>query len=416
MANAPSPILNAFLLNHAAWFTTIADATMQKEGAPGFSANVSNGHGHITIAADGAVDRDLIESGLSWIRERSARRLLIWSERDDRGLDIALQSRGLTESFCPRWMLRDLADPLPGFPVPESIRIDRANASDLDALSAAAEIPYVDLDLARKVLTPAYAASVWMLLARDGGSGPVVGHLTLFLPNDDSGWAGVYGAGVEENLQRRGIGTALTLEACRIARDAGITHLSLNATPAGERAYRKAGFEVIGDGRTWFTEIDVNDPGPDKATIDWAERLAGGHASAADATRAASLSMPNGESPLAFAGRFDQADSGRWLLGHGATREIPALAKLKMWSELEIALADPGTVNRLLEPHGRTPLHSAVLENDPELVAKLLDAGADTSIKDRDFDSTASGWAHHLGRTELARMIDTMPKRRQSHL
>lgn len=400
-----------FLDNHAAWFTTIADATMPTPEASGFSANIVNGHGHITIASGMPVDRDVIDSGLSWIRERSGERLLIWSEGDERGLDIALRSRGLSESFCPRWMVRGLAEPPADFPVPDSVVIEQADANDLVALEAATDIPYVDLVLARKVLQPAFASSVRMLIAREDESGPIVGHLILFFPNDDSGWAGVYGTGVRAARQRRGIGTRLTLAACQIARDAGATYLSLNATPDGERAYRKAGFRIVGDGRTWYMNISRNDPGPNSETIDWAEHLAAGTPVTTDADRAVLPSMPNGESPLAFAARFDQAESARWLLEHGAVREIPALAKLKMYPDLDLAFADPEIVNRLLEPHGRTPLHTAVLENDRKLVMRLLDVGADTLIRDREFGSTASGWAHHLGRTELAHMIDATEKR-----
>jgi GNAT superfamily N-acetyltransferase len=302
-------------------------------------------------------------------------------------------------------MLRDLSLPLPEIRYPESIRIARASLDDIPDLTKSADIPYVDLDLASKILRPGYESTIWMLLARDGESGPIVGHLTLFVPKDDSGWGGVYGAGVRPDRQRRGIGSALTLAACRIAHEAGATHLSLNATPDGERAYRKAGFAIVGDGRTWFAEFRANESGPDRETVAWAERLARGNPTDADSSLALIETMPNGESPLAFAARFDQAASARWLIEHGAVREIPALAILGMWSEIETAVNDPSLLNARIRPHGRTPLHIAVMENNRNLVSLLLSAGADTTIRDDEFRSTAGDWARHFGRFDLARMI-----------
>jgi ribosomal protein S18 acetylase RimI-like enzyme len=275
----------------------------------------------------------------------------------------------------------------------------------LPELEKAADIPYIDLDLAAKTLRPGYESTVWMLLARDGESGPIVGHLTLYVPNDGSGWGGVYGAGVRPNRQRRGIGSALTLAACRIAHETGATHLSLNATPDGERAYRKAGFEVVGDGRTWFAEFRADVPGPDRETVAWAERLARGIPTDTDSSMALIETMPNDESPLAFAARFGQASSALWLIEHGAARDIPALAKLGLWSEIEAALRDPHLVNARIPPHGRTPLHIAVMENDRKLVSLLLAAGADTTIRDDEFGGTPQEWANHFSRTGLARMI-----------
>ena len=63
--------------------------------------------------------------------------------------------------------------------------------------------------------------------------------------------------GVAETHQRRGIGGALTLAGCRLARDLGCTHALLNATPQGELLYRSLGFRSLGTGQTWWRH-----PGP----------------------------------------------------------------------------------------------------------------------------------------------------------
>lgn len=52
--------------------------------------------------------------------------------------------------------------------------------------------------------------------------------------------------------RRGGIGRALTLAACRLARELGCTHPVLNATPEGELLYSTVGLERLGEGRTWW--------------------------------------------------------------------------------------------------------------------------------------------------------------------
>jgi ankyrin repeat protein len=55
--------------------------------------------------------------------------------------------------------------------------------------------------------------------------------------------------------------------------------------------------------------------------------------------------------------------------------------------------------------HGATPLHWAVMGNRPESVRLLLEVGADPEARDRQFDSTPSGWAIHLGKSEAAKAL-----------
>jgi ribosomal protein S18 acetylase RimI-like enzyme len=130
--------------------------------------------------------------------------------------------------------------------------IERAGQHDLPALQVARDVPYLNMDESRIVLDPANAKNMQMFLAREEASGDIAGIIVLFTPQDGSKQAGIYGAGVRCDLQRRGIGSALTAMACQAARGTGAHAISLNATPSGERVYRKLGFEVIGDGQTWF--------------------------------------------------------------------------------------------------------------------------------------------------------------------
>lgn len=83
-----------------------------------------------------------------------------------------------------------------------------------------------------------------MLAARDGGS--IVGTLTLLLyriPTGVRGW--IHDVVVDQEARGRGVGEALTREAFRIARDAGVENVSLTTRrhrAAAHRLYRRLGF------------------------------------------------------------------------------------------------------------------------------------------------------------------------------
>ena len=152
-------------------------------------------------------------------------------------------------------MMRNLAQPLPSQPHPAGIVIERGTLDDVPALAPMQDLPYLNPVELRRICEPAQHGSMWWFVARTPHTREPVGHITMFLPQDDSQWAGLYNAGVRPRWQRRGIGSALTAIACQTARDAGALAMSLNATPQGERTYRKIGFAVIGDGQTWFMRL-----------------------------------------------------------------------------------------------------------------------------------------------------------------
>jgi ankyrin repeat protein len=64
-----------------------------------------------------------------------------------------------------------------------------------------------------------------------------------------------------------------------------------------------------------------------------------------------------------------------------------------------------------VEQEWETALHSVVGEGDRELVEVLLSLGADPTIEDRRFSSTALGWAEHFGHAELVELLTPLVNR-----
>jgi ankyrin repeat protein len=69
---------------------------------------------------------------------------------------------------------------------------------------------------------------------------------------------------------------------------------------------------------------------------------------------------------------------------------------------------DPDALGRgdvPVEQPWQTALHTAVERDNASLVQLLLERGADLTIRDARFDSTALGWAEHLGRSHLVPLL-----------
>src|SRR6185312_5355393 len=145
--------------------------------------------------------------------------------------------------------------------------------------------------------------------------------------------------GVVPGRRGRGIGRALTLGACRVARDElGCTHATLNATGEGAPLYRDAGFVSLGLGRTWWKHPG---PAPTPRQAALVEAIGFGETAALAALDPSDdeleAEIPGGGPPLAVAVVTGQASAADWIL----TRR-------------------PELVSRPVEPRGGTLLHVAV--------------------------------------------------------
>lgn len=352
--------------------------------------------------------------------------VLVWSATSDeplrRELNRRLLARGCHESFRPLWMYRDLMDPtddLDDRPDPPGVRVRLAVPGDDAAIAAAADAgtPYTSRQEAAALIAhgsrPVSRQRAWLLIAveegNERGTGPVLGQVAVHLTSGQRGIAGIYSMGVAPAAQRRGIGRALIRAAADLGRQRGAPALGLNATPDGERLYRRLGFAVVGDGQTWHLPTARLGAPADPERVRLAEAIARGALATLDRFPTAwitTASLPNEESPLAFAARFAQDETARWLLGHGAPPELAAFWSLGWRDEAIALLNDPAAVNQRFGSERLTPLHEAIYRDDRELASLLIAAGADLTATDAQYHSTPLGWARALCRIELIPLLE----------
>lgn len=89
------------------------------------------------------------------------------------------------------------------------------------------------------------------------------------------------------------------------------------------------------------------------------------------------------EGTLHLLAKRGDADGVRWLLDRGANVNA-------MWNHWGAHV---------------TPLHLAILEDQPEVAGLLLQRGAEVTIEDTLHESDAAGWAEYLGRPKIAEML-----------
>lgn len=403
-------VATSMFANQADWLIRNVSGAVHPAGWTHLSDLVLAGSHGVAIAP---ADPAAIDAGLDWLETTGSAEVLIWSAAANAGADIHLLARGCRDSFRPRWMWRNLEHPLPAPRIEAEIDLMVASERDREALLLAHNVPYVSqkqigqiLDIATDRRQP---RRTWMVISRQRrrfGDSPVVGVGILHLTSGDGETTGgLYNLGVDPQWQGKGIGTALTIEICRIARDHGASRVALNATPDGERIYRQLDFAVAGDGQTWFLPGSVLRDRPSRDEIAAAEAIARGEVDRLNPGIASWECLPNGESPIRFAARFGQKDALRWLLNHEADPDIAPLWSAGFREEANRATGEHRWLNMQRGPESRTPLHDAVCGNDPELVMMLLAAGADLTIRDSQWHGRPLEWANALGHPNLAELI-----------
>jgi len=165
-------------------------------------------------------------------------------------------------------------------PKPRGLRVEIVGG---EAIWDVDDLPYYSQDAAAHL----HAASrlrprrVWHFAAWLDGK--VVGHSVLNLTTGRFGVAGIFSCGVIPEARNKGIGKTITLAACQFAQAMGCYHALLNATPMGEPAYRKIGFESIGYGQTWWIDGKVlGSKPPTRAQVAFIEAVGRGDVDALD--------------------------------------------------------------------------------------------------------------------------------------
>ncbi|MBA2277613.1 MAG: GNAT family N-acetyltransferase, partial [Chloroflexia bacterium] len=336
----------AIFANQRSWLRQMASSS---PGSVSRSRGLTIIHGtydgSIVVAPGRSASGWALDGAFEALRQRApVGGVLIWSATSDEPVRMALTryllARGCDKSFRPHWMHRDLTDlsDLAGLPGSPGIRIRLAIPGDDGEIAAAADAgtPYTSPHEAAALIAhgrlPVSRQRAWLFLAREerdagaaGAAGAVVGQVAVHLTRGRRGIAGVYSMGVLPAARRRGIGSALIRAAATFAQRRGATALGLNATPDGERLYSRLGFTAVGDGQTWHLPAGRLGTPPDAELITLAEEIAGGALPTLErfpAARITTTSLPNEESPLAFAARFGQETTARWLLAHGAMPEV----------------------------------------------------------------------------------------------
>ena len=209
--------------NHLSWF----GRGRERFDLDGITLFIGAGH---AVLAFPRRDADLAQA-VARAREAGVAEVGCWALEPDGELGDQLRRLGFQDGWQPHWMSVDPRVPrdAPGHPIERS--------GDCDP-----ELPYASPQH-RQML----AGDVQHLVARQGGQ--IVGHVVL---NVHEKTGGIYDMGVLPSARNQGYGLALTLAALETARHMRCATVTLNATGEGQPVYRRAGFESLGHGMTWW--------------------------------------------------------------------------------------------------------------------------------------------------------------------
>jgi GNAT superfamily N-acetyltransferase len=308
--------------------------------------------GRIEADRDGRLLRAVADNHRLWFRLRGGSNG-IWSVGRNDDLGVRLVARGYEWGWRPHWMGIDL-EVEPTLDV--DFEVGRATAP------FAKTLPYREGEL------PEAAVHLGVRLREK-----VIGQVVV-LPLH--GVAGIYSMGVAPKVQGRGIGLALTKAALRTAWDADCRAAVLNATDAGERLYRRAGFRSLGWGQTWWPRGGA---APTERQIEITEAVGFGDL---DALEALNPAESEASACLSLAAVTGNAGSIDFLLDR-----FPLLTESRF------------------PPHAGNLLHVAVEHNRPEVVTAALRHGVDPTARDASYSGTPAGWAEHLGHPAIGELL-----------
>ena len=421
----PRRLLRAAADNHVAWFARTARAAggvveSEDDGEAGLTfAYIPGPEAEVVIPFPRLAEQDAgerLDSLLARLwRIEGLTQISCWALLEPTtppDLGVRLVARGFEQGWQPHWMQLDLQALDADRPESPGVRVELADEAPP---GHADDLPYHSPEAARRLglMSHVRPTRVWRFVARLQENGRLVGQSVLNLTTGPLGVAGIFDVGVAPDAQRRGVGTAVTLAALRLARELGGRYALLNSTEMGEPLYRRLGFESLGRGRTWWLHQDVlQRPPPDVLEIAFGEAVGRGDLPTLSALASdlppekLDAPLPCRLTPVQLAVQSDRPESVELLVGLGATLDIVSAWDLGRREEAtDLLKAAPELANLRSGRWGATPLHIAALRDDADLTRVLLAAELDLGLKDYEFHSTPLGWAQHMGRTEIAALI-----------
>lgn len=360
--------------NHRAWFFRAAAA--DPEGAVEKVDDVE-----VVVAAHAATipfpdEGARIDAAVQWCRRRQCVEVGCWSLGADARLGVHLAARGFEWGWQPHWMALDLRfvpDEQPGHPV---------SSATASTARDAPELPYSSTLL--EAMGGRRGSRVRRLVAERDGR--VVGQVALNVTRGRLGVGGIYSMGVVPEERRRGIGRALTLAVCRLARDLRCEYVVLNATQAGEPLYRGFGFESLGFGQTWWL-FPQRVPQPTARQVALAEAAGLGDLERLRELRPRQRELvgvlPAGVTLAGFAILAGCSEAVEWL-----------------------AAREPESFRGPVDRRGATALHLAAERGDVGLARLALAAGADPKARDAVWRATPLGWARRCAQSGVATLLE----------
>jgi len=350
-----------------------------------------------------------LDEMLSYYQKNTPSGVGCWSLSPMRPADIGVRllARGFQPGWRPCWMALDL----------EEIRLEHCRPVTLEMLADNA----IALDKVRNLPNAGVNSALSVELLRDRPEltqqfvakyrKRIAGHSAVLLGTGDNAVAGVYNVGVVPWWRDRGIGKALVIAACLHAKARGYRYITLNAT--GRRMYEQIGFKWISDGYTWWMKGDkllIQPPSP--ALIALTEAVGRGDMDELEASgrqfpvEILNRPLRNGMTLMQLAIHCGQPASAEWLRAQGVSFSVLDAWDLG-WKDLaeDMLKAHPAAVNQQYGEWGTTLLHIAADRNDTALARLALSVKPDLGIRDRIYLGTALGWAQHLEKPEIVRLI-----------
>jgi predicted N-acetyltransferase YhbS len=351
----------------------------------------------------------LLNEIMDWYKTKPPAGIGYWSLQpvQPANLDVLLLARGFQTGWRPNWMTLDLEAMNEKHAAPANLQLIRDNTTPTHACK---DLPYAgDSGAFSHAAMLEQPEKIQRFIATLDGK--TVGHAAALLTTGPYGVAGLYNVGVVPEARQQGIGKAAVLAVCRYAKEKGYRYAVLNGT--GRRMYEQVGFRTIGNGITWWLQKEawVNNP-PTRQQVALAEAI--GHGDIPELDRMAKqltsgdLNTPlaNGMRLLELAAHCWQPAAGEWLIRQGTI--CTALDAWDMgWKDRAAALlaTNPQEVNRQYGHKQQTLLHTAAERNDIRLAQLALSAKPDLEIKDTMYHSTPLGWAQHLRREQIEKLI-----------